>query len=316
MKICHVSRKLCPRMVKLAWCQTKQGDEVHWVGERQPSFQKTLPFESMGVGHEVRFGGALQALGAIESQVELFHVHTHYTDTDLLEQVMRTVAKPVFWDCHDEPMGGIPDHFPKKFRLAPIEKYMAGGISYRTYCPGDWFPDLSEPEYGLVITTGLSDQEGHERHWEPTFKTMYDEGWKVRCYTFSEVPPSYHSWADMREPVDVRQLLKEMSKATVGICGSPNPRNENMINAQPNKLYEYVAAGIPVVCFGSNLKMAETIRWYSLGVVIDDPKDITEAVKKAAEMRSFIGNFSRFNFDMANQAQRVKHFYRKCLHEN
>jgi hypothetical protein len=287
--------------------EQKKGIKTFWAGKFSPTYHNTFPFDDMRLGEEVRFGGMIAGARHLEKGVDVFHVHTHYTDIDVLEDTLR-LSKPVVWNCHDEPLGGF-NSLPQS-RLAPVERL---GTVYRTYCPKDWFPAPSPPNHGLVITTGLSDVPGHERYWVEAFREMTEQNLEPRCYTFSRLTPEYFEVADIRNPIDVRLMIEQLSKATAGICGSPSKGNKNMKSAYPNKLFEYVAAGIPVICIGSHHDMAKTINNYDLGVVIDDVKDIKRATQECIRLRDHVARI-RGAFTMESQIDVVlKEYNRVCL---
>lgn len=303
MRVLHISRGLCPRITKLAYVQQKRGMHTYWGGLTNPSFQRTFPFRQMFIGDDMRFGGVSQIIRKQAGKVDLFHVHTHIMDTAILDDVIRLAKKPVIWDCHDDPIYYKSDA-PK---LTPTECFE--GTVYRTYCPKDWFQAPQVPQYTAIIATGLSDVPGHFRYWLPVFKAFHDLGIRVKCYTPSVITNEYREIAEMREAIDLRYLLEEMSWSAFGICGAPVP-SKNIDEAYPNKLFEYVAAGIPVLCFGKNLAMSQVIETHELGVCIDSVDDIPMAMERIQNenMRKNV-LLNRHRFTMDSQEPIVRQFY-------
>jgi glycosyltransferase involved in cell wall biosynthesis len=86
-------------------------------------------------------------------------------------------------------------------------------------------------------------------------------------------------------PVALDQLLAYSSQADVGVT-LLEPSCENHRLALPNKLFEYVAAGLPLVA--SELpEMAALVRRYEIGWTVDprDPSSIAAGIESAVEAR-------------------------------
>ncbi len=307
MRICHVSRGACPRILKLAYVQKKAGHEIHWVGYTPPSYQTTLPFKYFHQAQEIRFGGIGKTIGELNDKVDIFHVHTHLFDTEILDHVRAAAKKKVVWDRHDN--AAYQSDAPM---LCPTEAF--GGTVYKTYVPRDWWPRAKDPEYDMVIATGLSSVESHFRYWLPVFKTFKEAGIRIRCYTNSIIPDHYSEYAEMNGPIDVVDLLQEMSKARFGLCGTLN-KGPIIDDAHPNKLYEYIAAGIPVVCLGKDMAMSKVVEFYKLGAVIEKAEDIVSAleyIETNGIRENVVENRARFIMD--SQEPIVMNFYKKVLY--
>ena len=291
-RVCHVSRGLCPRMVKLAYVQKKKGMHLSWIGRNPPRFENTIPFEQIEIGDQLRFGGLKRLVDALNGSVDLFHVHTHLMDSSILDEVIENTVKPVVWDKHDEP------------EIVPRSdaKWILDWNSYRSYCPLDWFAS-ARPGSGAFIATGLSDVPGHFRYWVETFRELGDTGHKVTLATASKIVKAYSDVATILEPMDIRDLIELASGFDVGICGSPHP-NQNMLAAKPNKLFEYIAAGIPVICFGRMHEMVKIIEEYGLGVAISEPREFPKALEYIQE-RGIRDNVVRFRQEFTMEAEEV-----------
>lgn len=277
MKVCHISMNLCPRVAKLAYVQLKRGIQTRWITLRGATYQRTVPFEYYKFGSELRFGGMKNAIMDMANDVDLFHIHTHMRDTSLLQdaRIIEGLGKKWVWDCHDDPGSFVFDRLPD---LAPNENLLGPeGIAYRSLCSEDWFAKPSMFTNGIVIATGLSNVPGHFRYWLDVFEGIKNLGYPLTCYTSSEIPDQYRKVADMRGPIDIKQLIQEFSHFSFGLCGSPHP-DKNMLTAQPNKFFEYLAAGIPIICFGKQHDMAKIIHDWGLGTSINSIDELPEAM--------------------------------------
>lgn len=83
------------------------------------------------------------------------------------------------------------------------------------------------------------------------------------------------------DPVDSRILISYTSSATCGIC-LLEPLNLSCYYAAPNKLYEYIQAGIPIVA-SNTPECALLLSEFQIGkLVSNDPKEIGNAINTIA----------------------------------
>ncbi len=83
-------------------------------------------------------------------------------------------------------------------------------------------------------------------------------------------------------PVSPDNLVEETCKYDIGI-GLIKPTNLNYVYSLPNKFFEYVKAGLPVITYMQNISMRKIIEKYDIGFVVEncDQKSIE---KKLAQI--------------------------------
>jgi glycosyltransferase involved in cell wall biosynthesis len=77
-------------------------------------------------------------------------------------------------------------------------------------------------------------------------------------------------------PYPIHEILTEISKYDIGFFPLP-PNVYNYLIALPNKLFEFIAAGL-AVCIGPSPSMAQVVRKYNCGIVAPtfNPEDLAQ----------------------------------------
>lgn len=100
--------------------------------------------------------------------------------------------------------------------------------------------------------------------------------------------------------VPVQAVSATLAQADVGVALLPTSRLSYRYSL-PNKVFEYIAAGLPVVVSGG-VELAELTQRYQIGAVCDetDPHSIAEAIEEVLDP----GNYSRLK-ENVREARRV-----------
>jgi len=308
----------------------------YYVGDGPPMFVQSSQFDmfALSVLKKDRLQKVIRSLDPI---TDIFQVHTR--PNHLVEWVREATDKPVVWDCHDlfglfdksvvheesiaaKSCNGIVSvnsylahaaftavNYPKESDLKFPVSY------YRTMLPKGWFPRLEDPEENhIIIPTGLSMTPGHFRYWYEVFKKIHALGIKLHVYSsqYKPVPEYVDIGIDCHGATPLVYLLGAITKAEAGLCGFPIENNLTKI-ASPNKFYEYIGCGIPIICYGEGL-MADEVREKNLGVVVKEAEEIPEALKKIRKekIRNHIREI-RFQYSMETQIERLMKFYHEVI---
>jgi len=347
IRVCHVGAHRCPRTLKLAHVQQKRGEIIPYrIGFQQGASQTVAPFEKIiepstlpiktepGQPRiEAKILKLDEAVKEMDSIVDLYQAHN---EPDwIVERLKERTKKPVIWDLHD--LNSLREGVQKKdearafeladaiigvnpFLLDLAKLKLSRDIPttwYRTWAPLDWFPEPVEEPTGpdFIMATALRPEPGHYRYFYETFETIVNMGYSLTCFSgYTTLPEPYASCkANIVPPTDAISLIKRFSEAKMGLCGglvfSPY-----MSLADPNKLYEYYAAGIPVVCLGRHHRLRETIDEHNTGVCVDFLNELPMAVEKIQkdDLRRNVREV-RHLFTMDSQHDKIRDFYKEVL---
>jgi len=107
-------------------------------------------------------------------------------------------------------------------------------------------------------------------------------------------------------------MLKQISRYDWGFCGSPIDHPQWHM-AMPNKLFDYIAAGIPVIVYKAD-ESAKFVREHGLGIVIEDLEELAdpEVYGRHEEIRPIVQQI-RHDLVMELQAPIIMKIYEQVL---
>ena len=255
---------------------------------------------------------ALRAARA--SGADLFHLH----DPELLPVglALKMSGRKVVYDCHENYaekakargwiprplrglLGGLYEFavrriLPRLDGLVAATAGIAARLPARRSVVVRNLPDLdairagiagTARQPGLVLYTGgLTPNRGIEQV-VPGLVGHCDADWKLVIVGSADAGVRGRLQAqladgriDYRGRVDFGEVMRLMGSAAVGVVC--NQARFDYQNALPNKLFEYMAAGLPVVC-SDFPQWRELVETYRCGVLCDpgDPASIGRAVE-------------------------------------
>ncbi len=104
---------------------------------------------------------------------------------------------------------------------------------------------------------------------------------------------------ELRDAVPYKIMIEEASKFDVGfILNSPD--NENHQLTLPNKIFEYMNAGLALVCFNT-LELAKIVGGYKVGAVCPEnyPIQLAETIKDLVEDRKKLLTMKKRSYELA-----------------
>lgn len=109
-------------------------------------------------------------------------------------------------------------------------------------------------------------------------------------------------------PITYDVLLHNLGRHTAGLVGSPYPLPD-FKDSMPNKLFEYVAAGIPAIVLNAP-EALEYVEYFGLGVGISDPSEVGEALEKLRDHRILT---DRWQFTMEGEMPKLLNLFEEVL---
>ncbi len=155
---------------------------------------------------------------------------------------------------------------------------------------------LEEKENAVCFVGAISRLRGVKELVEAAFLVnvkLYLAG-KFTESDFEQEVKELPGWKNVVEcgHLDREQVANLMAKCIAGIVTFlPAP---NHCNSQPNKMFEYMSAGLPVIC--SNFPLwKEIIETNECGICVNpsDPKSIADGIKKIATSYKFAAKFGK-----------------------
>jgi len=172
----------------------------------------------------------------------------------------------------------------------------------------------------IVYEGTLSNFPGDHYDLKEIFKDLSERGYHVHIYD-SHCNEDYRRLAETHGSIhyhghkDPRQLLHEITQYDYGWAGFNITKNRDHLDvALPNKLFEYLACGLPVLSFPHKAQK-EFLEAKGLGLVFEDLKELDEKIKEQAKVQQLRGNVlrRRFDFTMESNIERVLNLYGSLL---
>jgi len=278
----------------------------------------------------------------MDSLVDLYHVHN---EPDCFVEPLKSVTKkPVIWDVHDlesqrsgkigewekssmEKCDGICTVSPTYEKIL-AERSGKPTMSYMSYVIQELFPQertkvqhrgiVYEGGVGVTHHRGIA-QEFACRDWGDVFRKLTNEVgvpvWVYRANMAADVSALQGTGVMLMGPVPYDQLLGNMTAYEAGLVGSPFP-DPMFDGALPNKLFEYISAGIPILAYNAGDDVNQFILATKFGAVLDNLNEIPDVLEefRKDKYRERMWR-DRFNWTMERQIPSIEEFYQMFLSE-
>jgi glycosyltransferase involved in cell wall biosynthesis len=303
-------------------------ENIHPVGHAWWTYDAALKIhrDTNGFYRPEHFARSVRTIDPI---VDVWHVHN---EPDWPVGVIRKCSKkPIVFDIHDleSKRGEGPDKDETEaFDVA--DGYSVVSRKYQEICmklhmrkpsrevlscvPYGLFPKKRAKVYrgGIVYEGGLGGEEAAQfgcRDWAETFTNIVEEGTQVWAYS-SNPSVSLNDYKNViiLPSLPYNALLQHMTSYEFGLVGSPE-KSAMFDGALPNKMFDYMAAGLPMICMNAP-DVSNFLSATGMGVTVGDVKEIPDAMKymRDRKYRKRVWE-SRLHWTMEGQVGKVTWLY-------
>jgi hypothetical protein len=340
LRICHVNVHSCARVFKIGWQQLLDGHKVHLVTER---FIHGHPWKDFTAVHITESGHLhrgvanpdhlFSTIKTISPLIDVFWVHN---EPDWIVKIVKEASnKPVIWDVHD--MVSMRELAPNQYEeealeycdgISTVSGVYAENLRGRTTKPVEEIlscvPEFMFPQQrpsltynGLVYEGGLRGANTHSeqfdyRDWTGTFREITKKGIPMFAYNNSS-GENLANYADTQTiflgPLHMNELINNLTAHEVGLVGSPFV-HPAFTGAMPNKLFDYIAAGLPVISLNAKTT-TDFLEATGLGVGVNSVDEIPDAMNEllgytgGENIRDYVWERGRLPWSMSGQIQKA-----------
>jgi hypothetical protein len=348
MKIIFASYACCARVIKEGIALIEAGHNVIFIQQTMANWDllKGLPLTSFYGNPFTQYAMPKHFVSKLSlfTEVDLIHVHNEPSWLGYVAKEARPDI-PVIFDAHDlDAVRYGKATIDEKKSIGACDAIIFPSKSYQRYCCGSkdftkykkkkYTSILDKPtevvysmcnEYaidlpslprlpGIVYQGGLSIDSGY-RDWRDISLKLSKKNIPFHIYaaTMDYIKEYSAVGAICLPTIPYLDLIKNLSRYDWGLVGFPINCDAGN-TAMPNKLFEYIAAGIPCLVYQSD-EAAEFVQKNELGIVIDDINDIPGIYDQHEKFRKIVQT-KKHEFTMKTQVDKILKLYKACLNGN
>lgn len=215
-------------------------------------------------------------------------------------------------------------HVTKELCTYIQQTYGAGrDVVFYNYVSASMLPTNTEPkrssedgETHIVYEGTLASLEGDHYDLRAIFRALGDHGFHVHIYD-SHANDDYrrlaaeHHYLHYHGHVEPRRLLRELTQYDYGWSGFNVRKNKPHIDvALPNKLFEYLSCGLPVLSFPHRAQ-TRFIETHDVGIIVNDIDGLPEALSDQRRLTEIRRNVmtQRTTFTVERHIQTLHDLY-------
>jgi glycosyltransferase involved in cell wall biosynthesis len=335
----------CVRVQKMAIPLLERGHEVHLIARTAPSYYEQYCTFTMAptIRHYADWADAMVP------QVDVFHAHNE--PSWFVTLIKERCDVPVVLDVHDSYIARVTPEEAEKTEAPRIftgernNFQLADALVF----PGRSFGKIVTEEYGLTqpqlilpsyvpkflnqynggewlgglvyqgkmmldseCVEGTANQGFRYCSYEELLRQAHEIGMDFHLYGIrsdEEYQEAYReAYLHLGRPYE--DLLKSLTRHDWGLVGNVFPTPEWDV-AFPNKLFEYIAASVPVVAMNA-ADCAEFIKEHGVGIVVDSIQELSERWSEHTEVRKSLIR-GRQQFVMENHIGHLEELYEEAI---
>lgn len=329
MKIVKVGNHCCVRLQKQAIALLDKGHEVHLIGNRlpvAPEFKTSCRYATVSQLRE-----ALR----LHKDADIIHIHNEPSWMVLVaKEVLPNI--PVILDIHDAMIFRSTE-IKHKSAEERITFDWADGLVF----VGEKCREIINPKQPSCVLPSYVNEQNYEfKGWqwiggvayEGLVDTPDDKGFMQYanyvdvCRGFREVGIPFHIYAPggseekkrkcyesichFCTPLPYDKLIRILGCHDWGLCGNLKKYREWNL-AFPNKLFEYLAGGIPIIALNCN-EIAKFVRKHKVGIAVKSIQEIKDRWGERQECQKNVFA-KRFEFAMEKHIHVLEELYGKLI---
>lgn len=329
MKIVKVGHHCCVRLQKQAIALLGKGHEVHCVGNILPIMPE---FTSLSY-----FATVCQLRETLRLHKDADIIHVHNEPSWMLLVVKEILPNvPVVLDVHDAM---ILRSTEMKYKSAEerVTFDWADGMVF----VGEKCRQIINPKQpSCVLPSYVNEQHYEFQGWQWIGGIAYEgridtpEGQEFMqysnyidlCNEFKEMGIQFHIYApggkkekkreyyesicNLCKPLPYDKLIRILGCHDWGLCGNLKEYREWDL-AMPNKLFEYMAGGIPVIAMNCS-EVGKFVEKHKVGIIVKSVKEIKDRYDERQECQKNVFA-KRFEFTMEKHIHILEELYGKLI---
>lgn len=342
--ILFIQNAACIRTYKIARVMREEGYHVYLLYTLAPPYAAYEEFADIFED----IWGFSSANGIVDfisnSDFDIVHCSN---EPDILVNIVQKTNKPVVADTHDmQSIRGdieidalnleylantgsdgviyvstyIADIAKDKYKLDNKEVFVVNNLVMEQVLLSRTLPklSLSDHEIHCVYEGGVvgDDKENH-RFFDIMWKKIADAGVHIHFYSPSNIAyckrlENISGLIHYEGSVSGERLIREMTKYDCGLAlfNSVDNNRFHLEGASPNKVYEYINAGLPVATAGIK-SLKEFVEGYHVGMALDFSKDIRQQLEEVRKLQIDKDFLTKNKLTMKSYGKELAAFYER-----